>query len=141
MNPELKLCYIDGAWAYFTTRALGVQNSDDWNDAPYEHNAGAPYEWGKYDAQCGNDPWQIVKLAYDSPTLETPEGRANGNSSYSVDMINEGLVPWLATYYTREAPRIKIMAGCDIWEFTEKVIASGGMVYWPFDKIGEQVPR
>ena len=51
MNTELKLCYIDGAWAYFTTQALADVIGDDWNDAPYECNAGAPYEWGAYDAQ------------------------------------------------------------------------------------------
>ena len=140
MNPELKLCYIDGAWAYFTTQALADQWGDDWNDAPYECNAGDPYEWGKYDEEEGRAPWTIAKIAWDSPTLETPAGRANGISRYSVDHINAGLAPWLAVYFGN-GPVIKIMAGCDVREFTEKVIASGGMVYWPFDKIGEQVPR
>lgn len=140
MNPELKLCYIAGAWAYFTTQALADVIGDDWNDVPYECNAGAPYEWGKYDQEKGRAPWQIVKIAYDSPTLETPAQMCASNSPYSVDRINEGIVPWL-TSYSRSGPTIKIMAGCDIWEFTEKVIASGGMVYWPFDKIAEQVPQ
>jgi len=139
MNPNLKLCYIDGAWAYFTTQALADQNGDDWNDAPYECNAGAPYGWEKYDAERGRAPWVIQKLAYDSPTLETPEQMVPSNSPYSVDMINEGIVPWLTSY--GRGKTIKVMAGADVWEFTQKVIESGGMVYWPFDQIGEEVPR
>ena len=38
------LCYVDGCWAYFTTQRLDHQWGDDWNDAPYEHNAGPPYD-------------------------------------------------------------------------------------------------
>ena len=36
------LCYVDAPWAYFTTRRLSEQWGDDWDDAPYEHNAGTP---------------------------------------------------------------------------------------------------
>lgn len=39
-----RLCYIDGPWAYFTTQPVAEQWGDDWDDAPYEHNAGDPYE-------------------------------------------------------------------------------------------------
>jgi len=134
MNPELKLCYIDGAWAYFTTQALADQIGDDWNDTPYECNAGAPYGWGEHDAKIGRAPWEIVKLAYDSPTLETPSEHANGNSRYCVDHINAGLTPWLATYWG-ETPPVKVMAGASVAEFSRAVVASGGNVYWPIDKM------
>lgn len=140
MNPELKLCYIDGAWAYFTTQALADQRGDDWNDTPYECNAGEPYQWGKYDAEKGRAPWEIVKIAYDSPTLETPEQHAGDNSRYCVDQINAGLVPWLATYYG-QPPTIKVMAGASVVEFSRAVVASGGNVYWPIDKIATEVSR
>ena len=140
MNTELKLCYIDGAWAYFTTQALADVIGDDWNDAPYECNAGAPYGWGEHDAKLGRAPWELVKLAYDSPMLETPADWANNNSRYSVDHINAGLVPWLSNYRIG-AESVKVMAGASVAEFSRAVIASGGMVYWPFDKIGEQVPH
>ena len=46
---EPVLCYIEGPWAYFTTRPLADQCGDDWDDAPYEHNAGWPYKWHKRD--------------------------------------------------------------------------------------------
>lgn len=41
---EPVLCYVRSPWAYFTTRPLFEQWGDDWNDAPYEHNAGEPYD-------------------------------------------------------------------------------------------------
>ena len=37
------LCYVAGNFAYFTTKPLSEQWGDDWDDAPYEHNAGTPY--------------------------------------------------------------------------------------------------
>lgn len=36
---DFKLCYVDDGFAYFTTKPLTEQWGDDWNDAPYEHNA------------------------------------------------------------------------------------------------------
>lgn len=141
MNPELKLCYIDGAWAYFTSQALADQTGDDWNDAPYEHNAGSPYVFEKYDAEKGRAPWEIVKLAWDSPHLSPPADYPGSPIVYSVDQINAGAVPWLVWLFDRSKAHIRVMAGCDVWEFTEKVIASGGMVYWPFDKIASEIPR
>jgi hypothetical protein len=40
---DYKLCYVSGSFAWFTTQELSKQWGDDWNDAPYEHNAGSPY--------------------------------------------------------------------------------------------------
>ena len=41
-----KLCYVEGCFAYFTTLTdIKDQWGDDWDDAPYEHNAGEPYDW------------------------------------------------------------------------------------------------
>jgi hypothetical protein len=37
------LCYVSENFAWFTTRSLEEQWGDDWDDAPYEHNAGEPY--------------------------------------------------------------------------------------------------
>lgn len=42
-TKEPILCYIDGPWAYFTTQNLHKQWGDDWDDRPYECNAGSPY--------------------------------------------------------------------------------------------------
>lgn len=43
LNPKAVLCYVDGNKAWFTTKPLAEQWGDDWDDAPYEHNAGQPY--------------------------------------------------------------------------------------------------
>ena len=49
----LELCYVpnidDGdlscAILWFTTQPADLQWGDDWNDAPWQHNAGNPYAW------------------------------------------------------------------------------------------------
>ena len=40
---EYKLCYVDGNKAWFTNN-FEKQWGDDWNDRPYEYNAGLPYD-------------------------------------------------------------------------------------------------
>ncbi len=118
---EPVLCYVSPPWAYFTTQPLEKQWGDDWNDAPYEHNAGLPYRY----AGVG-EPYEVIQVAFDAP-LETP---ADGhlNSPYSVEMINAGTVAWLYTaYYTN--PPTKIMAGTPLSEFRKLIVAVGGTVY------------
>ena len=39
----LKLCYLESSVMYFTSD-IDNQWGDDWDDIPYEHNAGKPYE-------------------------------------------------------------------------------------------------
>jgi len=54
-----RLCYVDLPWVYFTTQDLDKQWGDDWDDAPYEHNAEEPYSPGKYyfaDGRVENKP-------------------------------------------------------------------------------------
>ena len=43
MEEEYKLCYVEGQKAYFTSN-FEKQWGDDWNDRPYECNAGEPYD-------------------------------------------------------------------------------------------------
>ena len=113
-----KLCYVYGSFAYFTTQELSKQWGDDWNDAPYEHNAGSPYD------EKGQN---IKKIAFDGD-LEPPcEGYVN--SKYSVEDINAKAVPWLYTHYSK--PKVSIFAGASIEEFKELVIKSGGNIYIP----------
>lgn len=44
-NENWKLCYVSHGRAYFVEDFENAWG-DDWNDAPYEHNAGEPY--GEY---------------------------------------------------------------------------------------------
>lgn len=124
---EPVLCYISGNWAYFTTRELDQQWGDDWNDAPYEHNAGDPYDW-----RGGGEPkWQIIRVAF-LTNLETPASLAPGaNSAYSVEMINKRIVPWLMPdpFSVHSGNIESIWAGTTLSEFKRRIIEYGGEVY------------
>jgi hypothetical protein len=124
---DLKLCYVDDSFAYFTTQDLDRQWGDGWNKAPYEHNAGAPYRYGKYEQEKGHPLWEVIRVAFYAP-LETPAAKAKGSSRYSVAQINAGAVAWLATDEWAEK-QVSIMAGVSIPEFIRKVESSGGEVY------------
>ena len=149
------LCYIDGPWAYFTTRPVAEQWGDYWDDAPYEHNAGEPYKpcWHnepKYrndpDAKRGllavgelcrkpccerdwNDDgtpaYEVVKVAWEGP-FDTPAS-AFGNSPFSVRDINAGAIAWLRS--TGVNPPVNVHAGDTLDEFVAKVRQAGGNVY------------
>lgn len=108
------LCYIRDNWAYFTTKTLTEQTGDDWNDVPYEHNAGSPYDDG-----C------ITKIAFELG-WETPSDLANGNSRYSVDDINMGAVAWLTDTWDHKGV---ITAGCPLSEFKKIVLENKGRIY------------
>ena len=119
MAGEPKLCYVDPPWAWFTTLDLDKQWGDDWNDAPYEHNAGPPYEWGEFEQKRGVEPWEIVRVAFEGEFF-TPEGDC------SVERINSGLGPWLTS---GRANGGAVYPGCGLSEFREWVVRCGGAVY------------
>ena len=116
---EPVLCYVRAPWAYFTTQKLSEQWGDDWDDAPYEHNASCPYT---------DDGHEIVKLAYEGE-LETPADKAGLNSRYSVEEINAGAVAWLASPSWCSGEKVVIPAGTSISNFIKLVKKSGGAVY------------
>lgn len=151
MNEQkYKLCYVKDNFAYFTTRDLDKQWGDDWNDAPYEHNAGRPYEpcWHnepgvdkKYklkDELCrercciddwdeeGNPKWKIKKVAFDG-NFEEPCGHST-NSSFSVEKINAGAIAWLIGSDIKSKP-VAINAGISIEDFIKKIGLGRGNVY------------
>jgi len=118
-----KLCYVeksyddksyeaDGTYIlYFTTKDLKDQWGDDWNDTPFEHNAGRPYSPFRPDLKIeerlknfpddwnedGSPKWEIFTLR-----LYIENGRLPNdgyyNSPYSVDDINTiKSMPWIRT--------------------------------------------
>ncbi len=126
---EFKLCYIcpRRPWlAWFTTAELRDQWGDDWNDAPYEHNAGSPYEWDTH-AKC--EPYELKRVVFHDADLETPAERACGNSSYSVEDMNSGAVAWLVSSQWSSGPKIAINAGVSVEKFKELIRLAGGDVY------------
>lgn len=117
----MRLCYIEGSCAWFTSQPLERQWGDDWDDAPYEYNAGAPYPY--YEAHdAGKEPWALFKLRFDYNTLSTP---ADAGQCVSVQDINRGLAPWLI------ADGRSLHAGASPAEFIEFVRAAGGEIYLP----------
>jgi hypothetical protein len=124
---EPKLCYVDYPWAYFTSGHLSEQWGDDWNDAPYEHNAGDPYEYREHHKEQGLEPWEIIKIAYDGD-VETP-GDLELNSGYSVEMINSGAAAWLTTGRYGGTKTAALHAGASIEQFAAFIEAHGGNVY------------
>ena len=109
MSKQYKLCYVDDNILYFTDDFKHCWG-DDFDDAPYEHNAGEPYESRYYkedlgwtDEQCTeHGATNIRKIAfdfYDGYNIQEPKD-GHYNSPYSVQAINKKAVPWL---YNEEA--------------------------------------
>lgn len=134
------LCYVDGDFAYFTTQSLDKQWGDDWDDAPYEHNAETPYTpcWHreKGDCQCdickrewnkdGTPKWRIIKVAFEGMFSRPCDGAMN--SRWSVRDINKKCVPWLSQPYINDNP-VSIYAGTTLKKFKELILKGGGTVY------------
>lgn len=154
-SSEYKLCYVHDNWAYFTTQKIENQWGDDWDDAPYEHNAEEPYEWNKntdgnscvcLDKKMGyktygpngcgeknhkshgpKEKWTILKVAFDAPYI-TPSFE-HLNSPYSVEMINRGDIAWLRPTFDDRKETKPIHAGTTLKNFIKLVKESGGKVY------------
>lgn len=146
---DYKLCYIDGSnrMAYFTTQELSKQWGDDWNDAPYQFNAGPPYEPGMYyysDGrkeknekdwnEDGTPKWEIYTLMFYVPWATFPCDF--GNNGYSVQQINAGVVAWVAGSDAQGVP-IAISAGCSVQEFQDKIWKMRGKIYLEYNPISD----
>lgn len=116
---DFKLCYIENLFAYFTTKELTKQWGDDWDDVPYEHNAGTPYK---------ENGMEIVKVAY-SADMETPQ-HGHYNSPFSVETINNGAIAWLRSSKWSKV-KVVIPAGTSLEDFIYKIELVGGEVYLP----------
>lgn len=78
---------------YFANQEI---RSDDWDDAPYEHNAEPPYP--PYDNH--------IKIMRAVGHLKDPKTMYKHNSPYSVDDINQNNIPWVThrkQYLTHES--------------------------------------
>ena len=127
-----RLVYVEDSWAWFTTRPdWQEQWGDDWNDAPYEHNAGEPYTWKPYMAERGVPHYEIVKVAWDGADLRLPRDGFL-NSPWSVQQINAGAIAWLMPPDYSDA-LVAIMAGTTLHDFIGEIHGQGGTVYMPLD--------
>jgi hypothetical protein len=116
------LCYVDAPWAWFTTQALADQWGDDWNDAPYECNAGTPYT---------GDGWEVFRVAFDGDFC----GPSDGGVWYSVEEINAGAVAWLRSPRYAPSPHVIISAGTTYRAFVCLVQTARGQVYEPVGRV------
>ena len=93
-----RLCYVSGNTMYFTDN-FENQTGDDWDDAPYEHNAGEPYEWvDEWSAESNKYRGHIRMIAFMTDRwLEYPYD-GYGNSPFSVDDINAGAIAWIRVH-------------------------------------------
>lgn len=109
---DFKLCFVEDNIAYFTNQSLSKQWGDDWNDAPYEHNAGTPYE---------NLRNRILRVYYEA-RLTTPA--YHQHSGYSVEDINKKKAPWLIWNGKEKA---RLYAGATLGEFINFIEDIGGI--------------
>lgn len=122
-GPPGGLCYVAYGYAWFTTAPItgeGKQWGDDWDDAPYEHNAGAPYR---------KPGVTLTAVKYNCGTLETPADTVR-TRGFSVDYINANRIPWLRTrMFEVKEPFIKVYPGDDFATFSAAIALADGDVY------------
>lgn len=120
-NPE----YIEGQrdkWAYFTDIPLSEQWGDDWDDAPYEHNAGYPYD----DHWSSSTEHTILQVGFSTPPemyVKYPCDYGCGNSPFSVEDINNGAVAWMYGMCGNKRNRyvLVVHGGDTLKEFVDKL--------------------
>lgn len=117
-RKDLKLCFIQENFAYFTNNPN--QYGDDWNDKPYEHNAGVPYE---------EEGYEVVKIGFLNSNYSEPcKYFGFLNSPYSVDMINSKFTPWLIPNSVNNNIN-PIFADTSIKEFINIIQRTNGTIY------------
>jgi hypothetical protein len=139
-KPDAVLCYLEDGVAYFTTQDLATQWGDDWNDYPYQHNAGTPYSAGRYyfsDGRVeprsedwnadGSPKWNIITVRFTTPESAT---YASDLGEFCVADINcKRAAPWM-TFPIRGAAYgdNKMWAGTPISRFINLVVMNGGFI-------------
>ena len=125
-----KLCYVDGNEAWFTSDWKN-QWGDDWDDRPYEHNAGSPYSH-YFDENSVEHEIELKKVYFDVP-LGIIKEPCYGltNSPYSVQDINNRRCPWLII--DQNEPHY-IFAGISYTNFVRQIEELGGTIYTPKKK-------
>lgn len=129
---KYRLCYVKGNKAWFTDN-MEKQWGDDWNDKPYEHNAGEPYDdWGELledNEDIFKRKYEYHKIKHKVLYFETNDWREQQpcdgylNSPYSVEDINNKIVPWI------KGEGYEIYAGTEYEEFIKVIEDNGGTVY------------
>lgn len=146
---NVKLCYIQSPWAFFSTAE--EQTGEHWDKSPYEHRSLPPEEaraeyvrvrrdnkgeilrdekgnilFSKGSEYANGIPkWKLTKIAFEDEYFTTPSERSFLDSGLSVNDINSGKAAWLFDSSTQE----KIYAGTTLDEFISTIRRRGGKVY------------
>lgn len=110
--------------AYFTPISMDEQWGDDWDDAPYEHNAGIPYDDTWVDEERTKIEILQVPFAIKSYNFSLPNDFAyGGNSPFAVADINHGAVAWIYDVVSRKtnSKYVAIQGGDDLETFADKI--------------------
>lgn len=128
-NEIYKLCYIEENKAWFTNN-FEKQWGDDWNDAPYECNAGEPYDdWSELledNEDIWKRKWKQHPIKHKTLYFETndwSEKKPCDMGSVSVEDINKQVVAWLHT------DNFNIFAGTTYDNFIDIIEHNGGKIY------------
>ena len=125
-NPD----YIPGEQtlsAYFTPLALEDQWGDDWDDAPYDCNAGSPYDH-MHNEKGEWEDFEMLEVLFYLPKqhmdIKFPCDYGCGNSPFCIRDINAGAVAWI--YYRGKEGKsskgaVAIHGGCNPAEFMERI--------------------
>lgn len=126
-----KLCYVEGNKAWFTNN-FEKQWRDDWNDKPYECNAGEPYDnWSEeiphkppvYEKKYIHHPIKHKILFFE--VNDWNDQRPCDMGRYSVEDINKQAVAWIHT------DKFNILAGTTYENFIDIIERYGGTIYLP----------
>lgn len=117
---EFKLCYVSNNIAYFSNDP--EQWGDDWDDKPYECNAGIPYPREEYD---------IIPISYFTNNCYIEPCYYFTCTPLSVEEINKGFAPWLVPQESEYNP---ILAGATISKFKELVNSCNGTILTKLSK-------
>lgn len=134
-----RLCYVEGNKAWFTND-FEHQWGDDWNDRPYEHNAGWPYDfWHELiedNVELSKRKFKEHKIKHKILHFEVEswnDQRPCEVGEYSVEDINKQAIAWIHT------DKFNILAGTKYEDFIDTIEKNGGKIYLPNDDLKKKL--
>lgn len=109
---EKRLCIIRGNFACFVSDYENVRG-DDWNDSPYDTNAGWPYK-----------EFEQIGVYFDEGNCFYRPG-TSWTQNYSLDVMRREKIPFIVC----SADKGNILPGMTLREFIEVIRYNDGKVY------------
>jgi hypothetical protein len=110
---EKRLCIVRENFACFVSDYENVRG-DDWNDAPYDSNAGWPYK-----------EFEQIEVYFDEGRCFHRPGASWSQQHYSLDKMREEKIPFIVC----TGGGGNIIPGMTLKAFIEIIKANGGAVY------------